>query len=482
MRIITRRSAVAAGIGALSLVPTAAMAAALTRLGYRAGGEAYEGLVTVEGSTYLYLAGVMYKGGAIEYKGSRWFSPEDGRMAVDEDVEWPDGTIHRYGPDGVMIGGAATAPVTEKELAAGWYTLTLASGESLRLDVEGARAADGSRVYLQAADDGRGIEQKIRITWPDAQRVKIESAMGVLGPAEGSAGGGDAVTQSAEKGTEAERWYPERAEDGACLFRNAVNGGVLSVPEPKAGAEARCMADTGSGTQRWMLTPCAGFTGWWTDADGSAHCTDPSSALMIRSSKREDPYLGDFGSVYDFDEAGVAAWHLPTYDDVPGGCGEDAPIPTPRGDRRQRALILAISRIGCPYELGAIPRRFVCDGLSGWCYETATGDTSYSGDASWQWQMVKDRNGIKADMGSLTPGDLVFFGNPQVTYGPGSIDYNGEAYHAGVYYADGKMINARGEGGVQLTDIGWYDGNMMRWLGGGSPYEAETSMTAIGAR
>ena len=50
---------------------------------------------------------------------------------------------------------------------------------------------------------------------------------------------------------------------------------------------------------------------------------------------------------------------------------------------------------------------------------------------------------------------------------------------AGVYYAGGKMINARGEGGVQLTDIGWYDGNMMRWLGGGSPYEAETSMTAI---
>ena len=183
MRIITRRSAVAAGIGALSLVPTAAMAAVITRLGYREGGEAYEGLVTVEGSTYLYRAGVMYKGGAVEYKGSRWFSPEDGHMAVDEDVEWPDGTIHRYGPDGVMVGGAATAPVTEKELAAGWYTLTLASGKSLRLDVEGARAADGSRVYLQAADDGRGIEQKIRITWPDAQRVKIESAMGVLAPA-----------------------------------------------------------------------------------------------------------------------------------------------------------------------------------------------------------------------------------------------------------------------------------------------------------
>lgn len=467
-----------AGLGALAAAPMAAAAETVTRIGHRADGAEWDGLVTVEGKTYLYRGGSMSMDGETEHKGKQmYFSPEDGHMAQNEDVKWKDGTRHHYGEDGVLNDRPVMRKVAEKDLPAGWYNLKLAAGD-YRLDIAGAKAGDDETAYLQAPDDGRGIEQKFLITWPDPSRVKVESPMGVLRVRGASKDDGAEVTQCPEAGEEMERWTPERSDDGHYLFRNAVNGGVLSVDKAGSAEKARCLADDGADTQRWELASCGGFTGWWSDADGKTHCTDPSSALMIRSAKREDPYRDDFGSIYDFDAHGVASWHLPTYEDVPGGHGEDAPVPSPRGDRRQRVLALAISRIGCPYELGAIPRRFVCDGLSGWCYETATGDSSYSGDASCQWQMVKDRNGIKSGWDDLVPGDLVFFGNPQVTYGPGSIDYNGEAYHAGIYYSGGQMINARNSG-TQITGVDWYDANMMKWLGGGSPYQGETSMVAI---
>ena len=476
---MSRRSAVALGLGLLAAAPASALAQTITKTGTSEAGEALEGLVTVHGRSYLYVGGELYKGGRREYRGKeRYFHPEDGHMAVDEDVTWDDGTQHHYDAEGVLHDKRATQVVDESMLPAGWYNLALPGG-AFRLDVEGARTSEDAKVYLQAPDDGRGIEQKFRITWPDPYRVRIESPMGVLRVRDASKEEGAPVTQCAEAGIEAERWSVERDEDGNYLFRNAVNGGLMGVAEAAGCSEAKCLEDTEADTQRWVLSPCAGFTGWWTDIDGALHCTDPASALMIRDAKRVDPYLDDYGAIYDFDHAGVPSWHLPTYDDVPDGHGEGAPIPSPQGDRRQRALILAISRIGCPYALGEIPNKFVCDGLSGWCYETATGDHSYSGDASYQWASIKDRNGIKYNMSDLKSGDLVFFGGDSLTWGAGQCNYD-VLYHAGVYYADGQMINARGDGGVQLTDVNWYATSFMPpFLGGGSPYQAETSRCPI---
>ena len=74
-RTMTRRAAVLAGLGAATLAPAAALAGTVKKMGYHEDGEAYEGLVTVEGKTYLYRGGEMFLGGPVEYKGSRWFSP-----------------------------------------------------------------------------------------------------------------------------------------------------------------------------------------------------------------------------------------------------------------------------------------------------------------------------------------------------------------------------------------------------------------------
>ncbi len=239
-------------------------------------------------------------------------------------------------------------------------------------------------------------------------------------------------------------------------------------------------------------------SGWWLDNSGNVRCIDPETHQPIKSCTRVDPYASDeYGAIYDFDENGVATWHLPTVDDLPNGAyGSGAEVPNiTQGDRRQRVLLYALSRLGCSYATGNVPTEFVCDGLSGWSYLRGThelcatsnpygfsedGNDYY--DASCQWDLIKTRNGDpwKADINSLKPGDIVFFGQEAVTYGPGSIDYNGEAYHAGIYYGNGLMINARSNGeGVQFTDISWYNDNMMTYLGGGSPYAEETSYVEI---
>lgn len=86
-RNMTRRGVALAGLGALTLLLVTALADVVTKVGYKADGTAHEGLVPIEGKTYLYEGGVKYKGGRKEYRGLRYFWPNDGRMATDEDVE-----------------------------------------------------------------------------------------------------------------------------------------------------------------------------------------------------------------------------------------------------------------------------------------------------------------------------------------------------------------------------------------------------------
>ena len=103
---MSRRSAVALGLGLLASAPAAAIAQTITKTGTSEAGEALEGLVTVHGRSYLYVGGELYKGGRREYRGKeRYFHPEDGHMAVDETVRLEDGCLAKYGEDGSRCSG-----------------------------------------------------------------------------------------------------------------------------------------------------------------------------------------------------------------------------------------------------------------------------------------------------------------------------------------------------------------------------------------
>ena len=493
--------------------PISASAAIIKRIGYTNNGNEICGLVSVGEMTWCWRGGQKVIDEQVNIQGGyRYFNKESGIMVRNSwvIVNMPEGKYAHFNADGIRDQfrladditndnsinkdtnntntntntntepttpiPAPTSPVTQDVLKAGWYNLTVPKTK-LRLDIDGAKSSDNTKVYLQNADDGRGIEQKFRITWADKYRVKIESPMGVLRVRDASKTSGAAITQCHEDGIEAERWYPELDSNGNYMFRNAVNNGVLSVSSASGSEIAKCLTDIGSTTQRWQLSTCAGFTGWWTDISGAVHCTDPSSAMMLHDTKHVDPYLSSYGSIYDFDHNGNASWHLPTYDDLPNGYGPDVSVPNiTQGDRRQRTILYALSRVGCPYQTGEIPYKFVCDGLTDWSYTNGTGDTQYTGDASYQWAAIKDRNEIKYNVSELKPGDLVFFGYESLTWGAGQCDYN-RNYHAGIYWGNGEMINARSAGGVQLTDIATYW--MTPFLGGGSPYITETSRVPI---
>lgn len=290
-----------------------------------------------------------------------------------------------------------------------------------------------------------------------------------------------------------QKWLVEIKDGGYVSFKNRSTDKYISVENENSDNEANVEQYTGNNTdtQLWKLTETTFIRGW-VQNNGNWYCYDPETGELIKNTTRVDPMMQDpaqYGSIYDFDSEGRASWHLPTVDDLPGGTGPNAPIPTLIGDRRQRVLLVALSRLGCPYESGNAPTGFVCDGLTAWSYTTALGDWFYTGpgsredlqDASWQWDKIKKRNGIKNDINDFKPGDLVFFGNPQLTYGPGQLDYNGPAYHAGIYYSNGVMINSTSTvspSGVCFMNVrDYYLWN--KFLGGGSPYEAETSRVEI---
>ena len=59
-----------------------------------------------------------------------------------------------------------------------------------------------------------------------------------------------------------------------------------------------------------------------------------------------------------------------------------------------------------------------------------------------------------SDIGSLNPGDLVFYTNS-----------SGNIYHVALYVGNGQVIDAIPNGGVQLRDYNYVDG----YIGGGTP-------------
>lgn len=160
------------------------------------------------------------------------------------------------------------------------------------------------------------------------------------------------------------------------------------------------------------------------------------------------------------------------------------------GDRRQRVLYSALSRIGARYDSDRnnIPNVFVCDGLTAWAYTHATSEVNATsgqndiGPADYQWDMIKKRNGIKTNLSDMQPGDLIFWGaDDTLTKYPGALSDTGwPGYHAAIYYHDGQMIHSStmtGHNGVGIDATANYP--VFNFLGGGSPYPAETSRVPL---
>ena len=374
--------------------------------------------------------------------------------------------------------------VTEEDLIKeGWYEIESKLGKMM--DLDGSGSEWGTNIAIWDKNDQNN--QKFKIVKQSDGYVIYTMHNLALDVENASMEDGANIRQWEDNGALCQRWIPEIKDGGYISFKNANSGKYINVEDGNTenGANVEQYAGEDSDSQLWKLTETTFITGW-VSRDGQWYCYDPQTGQLVTNCTRVDPMMTDpaqYGSLYDFDSEGRATWHLPVVEDLPGGTGPDAPLPTLTGDRRQRVLQLALSRLGCPYEAGNAPTGFVCDGLTAWSYTTALGDWFNTGpgsredlqDASWQWDKIKNRNGIKYDRSQLRSGDLVFFGNPQLTQGPGMIDFDGEEYHAGIYYKDDIMINAR-SGGVDLYSVSGY---YMDWLGGGSPYEAETSRVEI---
>lgn len=373
---------------------------------------------------------------------------------------------------------------TEYLIPEGWYEISSPLGTTMDLDNSGSDW--GTNIHMWTKNNQNN--QKFYIKYTD-NGYKITTMYGLALDVENASLENNAnVRQWEDNGSNCQRWVAKIIDGGYLKFKNVNSNKYLDVANAskESGANVQQYEENETEAQLWKLIPTRCTSGWFS-SNGSLYCYDPITGQLVTNCTRVDPMLqnpNDYGAIYDFDSQGRATWHLPTQADLPGGTGPSAPIPNLTGDRRQRVLLLALSRLGCPYQRGNAPTGFVCDGLTAWCYTTALGDWFYTGegaredlqDASWQWEKIENRNGIKYDQNQLKPGDLVFFGNPQVAQGPGMIDYNGAAYHAGIYYKDGIMINATSSGGICFYSVSDY---YMDWLGGGSPYEAETSRVEI---
>ena len=377
---------------------------------------------------------------------------------------------------------------TEYLIPTGYYTIQSKYGTMLDFP------NNNQGTHLQTWTATGTSRQIFKITCEsNGYKIKAPSTGFIVDVYDGSFDNAAIVQMEIDAGTTSQRWIPELLDGGYITLRNVNSGLMLNVHlfNSEPGAVINQGLEDHSDAQMWKLIPTE-FTSGWFSENGSMYCYDPQTGELVRNCTRVDPMMTDpaeYGSIYDFDSEGRATWHLPTVDDLPGGTGPSAPIPTLTGDRRQRVIQLALSRLGCPYQSGNAPTGFVCDGLTAWSYTIALGDWFYTGagaredlqDASWQWEKIETRNGIKNNINDFKPGDLVFFGNPQLTYGPGMLDYNGEAYHAGIYYSNGIMINSTSTvspSGVSLMKVSdYYLWN--KFLGGGSPYEAETSKCEI---
>ena len=367
--------------------------------------------------------------------------------------------------------------VTEEDLIKeGWYEIESKLGKMM--DLDGSGSEWGTNIAIWDKNDQNN--QKFKIVKQSDGYVIYTMHNLALDVEDASMEDGANIRQWEDNGALCQRWIPEIKDGGYISFKNANSGKYINVENGSTenGANIEQYTGNDSDSQLWKLTETTFVTGW-VSRDGQWYCYDPQTGQLVTNCTRVDPMMTDpaqYGSLYDFDSEGRATWHLPTFDDLPGGHGKDAPIPELIGDQRQRTLLLALSRVGCDYALLQAPTGFVCDGLTAWCVTNATGiyfkttDRADDQDMSWQYPYIKNKNGIKTDIQQAKAGDLMFWGDPAYienheTYG---------ARHASIYYHDGLMIHAAS------TDLGVIIGTLDNDLiGFGSPYDTETSRVEI---
>lgn len=242
---ITRRSVVLAGLGAVLFVPISAMADVVTKVGYKADGTPWSGLVTVEGKTYLYEAGEKFCGGQREFHGSRYFH-KDGHMAVDEDVEWSDGTKHHYGTDGLLKDVAKKSGwVTDDDGVLRYYEdgKYLAGCErAIATDASGAKVDPAPWYYFQ--DDG-SLAHGWRYLADNDKWVYYDLASGKMLKGEAY------VPCNNEVGAQC-KWYLFDQDTGACTYGWATLGDGRTVYYHKTeGWMFHGWADVDHGTYRF---------------------------------------------------------------------------------------------------------------------------------------------------------------------------------------------------------------------------------------
>ena len=240
---MSRRSAVALGLGLLAAAPASALAQTITKTGTSGAGEALEGLVTVHGRSYLYVGGELYKGGRREYRGKeRYFHPEDGHMAVDEDVTWDDGTQHHYDAEGVLHDGP--------DVEDGWYTITCEGGK-MALDATAGKGTVGTALDVYEKN-GTSAQAWYVKNSKDGKSVVITGASGrAVDVKDGSSAEGAATQLYTANGTDSQAWELERADGGYKLLSLRTSR-YLGYGKAKNGAGAVSTADGAV----WSFEPC----------------------------------------------------------------------------------------------------------------------------------------------------------------------------------------------------------------------------------
>lgn len=129
---------------------------------------------------------------------------------------------------------------------------------------------------------------------------------------------------------------------------------------------------------------------------------------------------------------------------------------TDSGNAPSSVVDIALAQVGKPYVWAAGgPGSFDCSGLTSYAY--AQVGVSIPHQSQQQYNLVARKGHLVYDIGSLKPGDLVFWGNG------GSAS---AIYHVGIYIGGGRYVHASSPGVGVITSTLSTGGN---YVGGGSP-------------
>ncbi|WP_314575341.1 NlpC/P60 family protein [Enterococcus gilvus] len=145
---------------------------------------------------------------------------------------------------------------------------------------------------------------------------------------------------------------------------------------------------------------------------------------------------------------------------------EEAAQPRMSRSMGQQNSIVSSARaqIGKPYAWGAAgPNAFDCGGLVKYVYKQATNTDLPMGTTN------QEKYGTEASLGSLQPGDLLFYGN------------RGATYHVGIYVGNNQMIHSPQPGQtVKAVDITYFYPNFARRIVSSNGTDPNVSPTTDG--